>query len=69
MGFVLPWRDDAVMPIEVKSGKTYKRHSALSKLLSMENYSIAEAMVLCEGNVQKEGDILYLPVYMATLLR
>lgn len=66
--FVLPWRDDAVMPIEVKSGKTYKRHSALSKLLSMENYQISEAIVLCKGNVQRDGQIISLPVYMAAFL-
>ena len=63
--FLLPWQNDSVMPIEVNSGKTYKRHSALSRLLKVENYQISEAIVLCEGNVQRDGQIIYLPVYMA----
>lgn len=41
-----------VLPIEVKSGKTYKCHSTLTKLLSTENYDIDQAVVLCESNVE-----------------
>lgn len=52
-----------VLPLEVKSGKTYKRHSALSKLLQTENYGIEEALVLCEGNLEIEGKVTYAPVY------
>ena len=54
-----------VIPIEVKSGKNYKRHSALSKALSTINYGIEQAMVLHEGNVEQKGSISYLPAYMA----
>ncbi len=63
--FVLPWLEEKVMPVEVKSGKTYKRHSALTKLFKMENYAIDEAIVLYEGNVERDGKVLYLPVYFA----
>lgn len=66
--FVLPWRHESVMPVEVKSGKTYKRHSALNKLLNVENYGIDSAIVLYEGNVRIEGKISYLPVYFASFL-
>ncbi len=66
--FVLPWKEDKVMPVEVKSGKTYKRHSALTKLLTIENYAIDEAIVLYEGNVQQKNNVLYLPVYFAAFL-
>lgn len=66
--FVLPWDNDKVMPIEVKSGKTYKRHSALNKLLNVENYTIDEAVVLYEGNVEKCSKVLYLPVYFASFM-
>lgn len=66
--FVLPWTGDRVMPIEVKSGKTYKRHSALTKLLKVENYAIDEAVVLREGNVERAGKVLYFPVYFASFI-
>lgn len=66
--FVLPWALDSVLPVEVKSGKTYKRHSALTKLLKVENYGIDSALVLYEGNVQVDGPVTYLPIYMAMFL-
>lgn len=66
--FMLPWALDSVIPVEVKSGKTYKRHSALTKLLKVENYDIERAFVLYEGNVQVDGLVTYLPIYMAMFL-
>ena len=54
-----------VVPIEVKSGKPYKRHSALTKSLAVENWGIDQAIVLYDGNVEESGKVLYLPVYMA----
>ena len=56
------------MPIEVKSGKSYKRHVALDNLLSSEEYGIDRAYVLSEANVREEqrvgGTVCYLPLYM-----
>ena len=54
----------ATLPIEVKSGKGYKRHSALSNVLRTENYAIERAVVLHEGNVERDGRVDYLPMYM-----
>lgn len=51
--------------VEVKSGKTYKRHVALSNLMSVDDYQIAEAIVLCNGNVEREGARTCLPIYAA----
>lgn len=56
------------LPIEVKSGKDYKRHSALNNALSSPNYEIQEAVVLCEANVHVEEKVSYLPVYMVCVL-
>lgn len=58
-----------VLPLEVKSGKDYKVHSALNNLLSNAEYDIPEAVVLCNGNVNKAGKVLYLPIYMVMLLK
>lgn len=52
-----------VLPLEVKSGKDYKRHSALNNALKTPNWAIDEAVVLCEENVEADGQIVYLPVY------
>lgn len=60
--------DDAdnfsTMPIEVKSGIHYKKHSALDKFLCIKDYNIHKAMVV--SNEQKtftKGQILYSPIY------
>lgn len=58
-----------VLPIEVKSGKDYKRHNALNNLLADEHSGIDRAVVLCDGNVEADGDELYLPVYLAGAIR
>lgn len=58
-----------VLPIEVKSGKDYERHSALNNLLLKEQFSIPEAFIFCNNNVQCNGNRIYLPIYMVEFLR
>lgn len=65
--FLIEWQG-RVLPIEVKSGKDYKRHVALENLFSVENYSIEGAYVLSGGNVETVGKRIYLPVYMVMFL-
>ena len=57
--------------IEVKSGKDYKRHSALSNLLADPGAAggAPRAVVLCDGNVERGEGRTYLPVYAVSLLR
>lgn len=57
-----------VLPIEIKSGKDYKRHSALTNILSDANYNIPEAFVFSNANVSREGKITYLPIYMISCI-
>ena len=52
--------------IEVKSGKDYKRHSALSGLIAAGDAD--DAVVLYDGNVESEGHRTYLPIYAASLV-
>lgn len=68
LDFVIQTSEGRVIPIEVKSGKGYKRHSALTHALSTPNYGIEEAIVLCEGNIEVSNQISYLPVYLAMFL-
>ncbi len=52
------------IPIEVKSGKDYILHSALSRFLTMDEYNIRRAYVLSnEPRVYTENGITYIPVY------
>lgn len=52
------------IPIEVKSGKDYKIHSALDKFLSIDEYNIRQAYLLSnEQNVYTEKGITYIPIY------
>lgn len=67
--FLIETEWNKVVPIEVKSGKTYKRHSALTNVLSTENYAIEKALVLCESNIEACGRVTYAPVYCAEFLR
>ena len=52
--------------IEVKSGKDYKRHSALSGLI--KDGCAEPPVVLYDGNVQVAEDRIYLPIYAASLI-
>ncbi len=53
-----------VIPVDVKSGKNYKRHSALTNLMKIQNDCDA-AIVLYDGNGEVRGKVAYLPVYTA----
>jgi len=61
-------KDGEVLPIEVKSGKDYKKHAALSNIMANEEYKIPEAYVFYNGNVEKSDKIIYLPIYMLMFL-
>ena len=61
-------KDAHVLPIEVKSGKDYQRHNALSNVMENTDYAIPNAIVLCNDNVRTNGKICYLPIYMVTFL-
>ena len=66
--FVIEYRGK-VLPVEVKSGKSYQRHSALSNLrLMKDQYGIEDSLVLSSFNVKRENGITYLPVYMLMFL-
>ena len=57
------------LPIEVKSGKVYNKHSALNNLMNTKEYGIEEAFIFTNDNVKIEGKLNYLPIYMVMFLR
>ncbi|WP_428769838.1 AAA family ATPase [Treponema sp. HNW] len=56
--------DGKVIPIEIKSGKKYKSHSALNNVLANESFGIENAYVFHGKNVESKGKITYYPIYM-----
>ena len=58
-----------VVPIEVKSGKAYKTHKALDNFMKIPEYHMEKAYVLSVANVEQEGTVVYLPIYMCYLLK
>ena len=61
--------DGHVVPIEVKSGKHYARHSALSRLMSDPEYDLPRAYVFNDKSWKSADRIMYLPIYMISLLK
>ena len=57
-----------VVPIELKSGKGYTKHAALSNVLANERYAVPKAYVFHNGNVSVLGKVRYYPVYMLMFL-
>lgn len=56
----------SVVPIEVKSGKDYKRHVAISRFVSNPEYGIKQGYVLSNSRlVESSGKIRYVPVYFS----
>ena len=60
--------DNTCLPLEIKSGKDYKIHSALNNILTNDNYNIERAIVFCNDNVSVDDKVLYLPIYMLMFL-
>jgi predicted AAA+ superfamily ATPase len=59
-----------VLPLEIKSGKDYTQHSALSKFLSDAEYHIDRAIVFSnERQVFKKEGIVYMPIYYSMFLQ
>ena len=63
--FVIEY-DNSLLPLEIKSGKDYQKHSALSYFVSTNSFD--KAIVLSNYNVGKKDNIIYLPIYMIMFL-
>lgn len=61
--------DGCVLPIEIKSGKDYKRHNALSNVMGNAEYGISRAVVFSNANLSVDNGIEYYPIYMLMYLQ
>lgn len=62
-------KNGCVLPIEVKSGKNYQRHNALTNVMGNTDYAIPQAYVFCNDNVSIKNNVYYLPIYMVAFLQ
>lgn len=56
------------LPIEVKAGKAYRSHAALDALLATRDYHAEGGIIFSRANVETDGDVTYLPIYMTSCL-
>lgn len=61
--------DGEVLPIEVKSGKDYKVHRALSNIMDCGKFNLNRALIFNNSNLKVEGKLTYAPIYMAMFLK
>ena len=61
-------QDDVIIPLEVKSGKDYQRHAALSNIMKNKEYGIHRAIVLSNDNLSESENVVYAPIYMTMFL-
>lgn len=63
-------KEGQVIPLEIKSGKDYKLHPALSYFLSEDSpYDIPQACIFSDGNLSIRGKEIYYPIYMVDFLQ
>ena len=60
--------DSKVLPIEVKSGKDYAIHRALSNIMDCREYDLNEAVVFNNDNLRIDDKIVYAPIYMVMFI-
>ena len=67
LDFVVEYKTK-VLPIEVKPGKHYERHRALTRIMEVTDYGLDEALVFTDGSFDRKGRLRYLPVYLVMFL-
>lgn len=58
--------NNQLLPIEVKSGKDYQIHSALSYFVNQKSFD--KAIVFSNNNLEVKNNIYYMPIYMVMFL-
>lgn len=66
--FVVEYNNEIYL-MEIKSGKTYNRHRAISNVVSNNINGIKKAYLFGNCNVYEKDNIQYYPIYMIDVLR
>lgn len=56
-----------LLPIEVKSGKNYQTHSALTYFMTTKYFN--KTFVLSDYNISVKNNIIYFPIYMTMFIK
>jgi hypothetical protein len=67
LDFVIEHNNKA-LPIEIKSGKDYKRHNAINNVMAIDEYAIKHALVFTVENLAVQDEVTYMPIYMLIYL-
>lgn len=51
------------LPLEIKSGADYKKHTALNNLMKVSDFGVEKAFVYSKSQTVEAGAITYLPIY------
>lgn len=63
-------KNNKIIPLEVKSGGDYKKHTSLNKFLaSTYSNNLTTPYVLSTNNLEVNNEITYLPIYMLGFLK
>lgn len=63
-------KNNKIIPLEVKSGGDYKKHTSLNKLLvSTYSTNLTTPYVLSTNDLEVKNKITYLPIYMLGFLK
>ncbi len=66
--FLITWQDQ-VLPIEVKSGREYRQHVSLDKIMGDQHNGLKQAFVFTTSNLSAAGNVCYCPIYLCGWLR
>lgn len=58
-----------ILPIEIKSGKDYTKHAALTNVMANVQYGIPKAYVFHNENTSTKENITYYPIYMLMFVK
>lgn len=68
LDFLLEQGDEITL-IEMKSGNDYKHHPAVNAALQNPGWHFKKTIVFCSGNIEQEGEIIYLPWYLMFFIK
>ena len=55
--------------VEIKSGNDFMKHTAIDNAMKVDNWNFKKCIVFSKSNLERKGDILYLPWYMIIFYR
>ena len=61
--------ENKIIPLEIKSGKDYKKHKSIDNLVNTYKDNIGKPIVFSTSNILIEENIIYAPIYLVGFLK